>query len=641
MIFTVAWLVWLLTLPPRPAAWLVFLAGLPLCALGSWLAHRGHPERWPAFIRGQAGVHLLALVLLAALGVQMEDSHGVTTDGVIYFTQLRSVLFDRDLDVAAEFAYLGQAARPTHVVPIGPTFVWLPLYASVAAADAAGRALGWWAPPADPAGLGLTLPYVRAALLSSFAIGVVGLIVLYRRLRREFPDGVATAATLLLFLATPLVWYMVYEPAMTHAASFGFAALFVVAAERWTAVGMPARRSILLGALLGLAFMTRPQEALFAIFPATLLLFAAAPLSARLGAAARLAGWAFAGALPFLLAQAVHSAILFSREEFVLVGGGGYIDLLHSRWADTLWSSWHGFFSWTPMAYLAFIAMFAYVVRQRGWAIAAIAIVLAMAWVNGSTADWAAGWSFGGRRFTSVLVLLAPGMALLVAGLVRRPMIALAATVLALTAWNQLLVQQYARGLLQEGRPVSFAQIVRQQAAVATAPPFVYPFAFPANVWFAWRTGLGVDQYDLLGAESLRPSFDLEMTAEADRYLVEGWGAHVSDPFGELRWIDGDGAELLLPLDLPVDRPIRVAWTARTRQLDPPEPATFALVINGRETFRFTPDAEQSSFFDFTAPPGSGVFARGFNRVEFARRSGAAPVALYRFAVAGGEGTKN
>jgi hypothetical protein len=627
------WLAWLLTLPPRPSAWLVFGSGLPLLALTSWIASRGNPESWLIFFRRTVDRHLLAVLLLGALGIQFADTHGVTTDGVIYFSQLRSALFDRDLDVAAEFAFLQQPARPSHVVPIGPTFVWLPLYACVALVDSAGRALGLWSAPSDPAGVGLTLPYVRAALLSSFAMGVIGLVTIHRRLGREFSPDVASLATFVLFLATPLVWYMVYEPSMTHAASFGFVAVFVVAAEKWTAVDMSAQRSLVLGGLLGLAFMTRPQEALFAVFPATLLMCAAAPLGAKIRASVRLAAWAFLGALPFLGVQALHSITLFGREDFAIVGSDGYRDVFQSRWADTLWSSWHGFFSWTPVAYLAFVAMLFYVRRHRGWAVAAVLIVLGMAWINGATADWAAGWSFGGRRFISVLVVLAPGIALIIWGLIRRPMIAVVLVAAGVMSWNVLLTRQYERGLLTTGAAVSFAQMVRQQAAVATAPPFVYPFAFPANVFFAWRTGLRVDQYDLLGAESLHPSFDLEMTGDATRYLAQGWGAHVSDPFGDLRWIDGDRAELLLPLDLPADGNVRVAWTVRTRRLEPPEPATFALVINGRETFRFTPEAEQSSFFDFTVPAGSDLFVRGFNRIAFERRSGAAPVAVYRFAV--------
>ena len=308
--------------------------------------------------------------MLFALGVQFEDAHGVTTDGVIYFSQLRSVIFDGDLNVAAEFAYLGQPPRPYHVVPIGPTLVWLPLYLTVAAVDFTGRSLGAWPAPADPIAIGLTAPYIRAALVSSFAIGAVGLIVLHRLLRDEFSRGVSFVTTTLIFAATPLVWYMVYEPSMTHAASFGFVAIFVAASIRWTSTTMGRRESVLLGALLGMAFITRPQEAVFALFPAALLWTEDAPKQQRIRAMVRLAAWAFAGALTLLALQAVHSTILFSRERFALVGSNGYLDFVHSRWADTLWSSWHGFLSWTPIAYVALVG-------HRGLCDATLALGLA------------------------------------------------------------------------------------------------------------------------------------------------------------------------------------------------------------------------------------------------------------------------
>jgi hypothetical protein len=386
---------------------------------------------------------------------------------------------------------------------------------------------------------------------------------------------------------------------------------------------------VTLGFLLGLAVMTRPQEALFALFPAFLLLFSRDALAVKARAAIRLAGWAFVGVAPLLALQAFHSAVLLSRESFALVGGGGYLDFLNSHCADTLWSSWHGFFSWTPITYIAFLALFAYVRRDTGWAVAGIVIVLSMAWVNGSTTDWAAGWSFGGRRFTSVLAVLAPGVAYAVYGLTRRPVVSLAIVSLLVVAWSQLLVAQYERGLLRETQPASFAQVIRQQAALATEPPFVYPFAFPANVAFAWRTGLPIAEYDLLGAEPLSAAFDLEMGPAAERFLRNGWSRRVVDPYGDLRWIEGEAAEMLIPLDVDPGRELAVTWSARTRRLDPPEPATFALVINGRETFRFTPDTEQETYFTFTVPAGAAIFERGFNRLVFERRAGHAPVAIY------------
>ena len=606
----------------------------------AWARDRAH-EPWRNFIRRTAGEHAVLLVLLAALGVQFADAHGVTTDGVIYFSQLRSALFDRDLDVAAEFAFLGQPPRPSHVVPIGPTFVWLPLYLAVAAVDITGRTLGWWSAPSDPVAAGLTLPYIRAALVSSFAIGAVGLFVIYRRLCAEFSTAVALAGTLLVFLATPLVWYMVYEPSMTHAASFGFVALFVVLAERYTAIDIAPRHAMVLGLLLGLAFMTRPQEAVFALFPATLLLLTDAPPVKRLRAATRFAGWGGLGAAPCLVAQAIHSAVMLRQERFfALTGEGAYLDLWRSRWADTLWSSWHGFFSWTPLAYIAFVAMFFYVKRNKRWAIAGIAILLVMAWVNGSTADWAGGWSFGGRRFTSVLVVLAPAFALLVHALVQRPLVTAGVLAAALIAWNQLLIAQYRTGMLTYDAAITYGQIVRQQAALVTRSPFFYPFAFPANAWFAWRTGLPIDRYDVLAYEPLRTTpIHVPMSRANGKFLLGGWGARVSDPFGELCWIDGDRAEMVLPLELPAEWPkppdddyLAIGIDARTRLLDPPQIATFAVRVNGMELGTFTPPAERQGHVLFAIP--EGVLIRGFNRFVFERRGGTAPVAIYNLSIA-------
>lgn len=628
------WLAWLLTLPPRPSAWLVALSGAPLLGLGSWLVHRECDTARGPFVRRTLDLHVLAAVLLLALGVQFEDAHGVTTDGVIYFSQLRSVLFDGDLNVAAEFEYLGQPPRPYHVVPIGPTLVWLPLYLAVAAVDWAGRTLALWPGPAEPIGVGLTLPYVRAALVSSFAIGAIGLVVVHRALRQPFGPAVACATTVLLFAATPLVWYMVYEPSMTHAASFGFVALFVVAAARWTSVTITRRRAVLLGLLLGLAFITRPQEALFAVFPAVVLLTGFEPLSERLRSAARLAAWAFVGAAGCLALQAVHSTILFGREPFELVGAGGYLDFVHSRWAGTLWSSWHGFLSWTPVAYVALIGTAVSVSRRRPWTIAAIVILFLMAWVNGSTADWAAGWSFGGRRFTSCLVLLAPGLAFVLQGLIRRPMEAIGVLTLAAVVWNQLLIAQFAGHLIEPGEPVAFGQIVRQQATLATRPPFFYPFAFPANAWFAWRTGLPIDRYDLLAPEPLHSSLDLPLDAEAGRFLLDGWGARAADTWGHARWIDGPRAELVLPLDVARDTDRRLQVQARTRLLDPPVGVTLAVSVNGQRIGRVTPDAREPSTASLIVP-APGPWRRGFNRIVFEKVDGATgvPVAVYRIAV--------
>ena len=171
---------------------------------------------------------------------------------------------------------------------------------------------------------------------------------------------------------------------------------------------------MLLGVLLGLAFMSRPQEALFALFPAALLWTAAAPKGDGSRRCASGRRGRLSARLPFLALQAVHSVDSLQPRAVCARRRRRLPGLLHSRWDDTLWSSWHGFLSWTPIAYVALVGTVAYHATLALGLRPRSCIVFVMAWVNGSTADWAAGWSFGGRRFTSCLVLLAPGLALVV-----------------------------------------------------------------------------------------------------------------------------------------------------------------------------------------------------------------------------------
>jgi hypothetical protein len=627
------WLGWLLQLPLRFNAWMVFGSGLPLLALGSYAAAQARHSSWRGFVGRTADVHAVLVVLLFALGVQIEDAHGVTTDGVIYFTQLRSVLFDGDLDVAREFAFLGQPARPAHVVPIGPIPVWLPLYLAVAAADALGRAIGWWAAPADSVATGLTTPYVRAVLISSFAVGAAGLLVLHTMLRREFGRIPALAATLLLLGATSLFWYLVYEPAMTHAVSFGFVAFFVVATAHLDPRNATNRQLALAGFLLGLAFITRPQEAVFVLLPAVSIAALQASVQEKLRAAVRYAAWGLVGFAPLLLLQLVHSYVLFNRERLVLVGGEeGFVNPFASRWSETLFSSWHGFFSWTPLAYVAFLGTLAYGRRRWDWAVASAMIVFAMAWINGSTPDLGAGWSFGGRRFVSCLVLLAPGLALIAHSLLARPMIAVGALSALAIAWNVLLMEQLGAGALPRREAVGFDRIVRGQATVATKPPYFYPFAFPANVIFSWRTGLPIDAYDLLGHEPLHSAIDLALEGHTGRFLVDGWGAPTGDDSGAAWWIAGSPATMVLPLRLPDDRPILFEVRARTRLADPPRAVPMSVVINGREIGTFAPESMQASTGRFETAKRD-VWIDGFNRVAFVTPTPVWPIAIYRIAV--------
>ncbi|MGE3276093.1 MAG: hypothetical protein AB7O67_13345 [Vicinamibacterales bacterium] len=615
------WLAWLIAQPVHPSVWLVVLSGLPLLVAGSFTAARRAGRAWAPYVAATSDGHMLALALVYCIGVLLADTHGITSDGAIYFSQLRSLIFDHDLDVAREFAVLGQPPRPHYVVPIGPTLLWLPAYGAVALVDALGRVLGAWDRPGDPAALGLGLPYIRAVLLTSYAVGAMGLAVLHARLRERFTPAAALITSLLVFGATPLFWYMVYEPSMTHAASFGVVAAFVVLASRWVP-GATTRQALVLGAILGLAFLTRPQQAVFAIYPGLLVLTAPGRARERTQGALRLAGWAFAGALPFLLLQGVHAWVLFSMYPFRVAGDGGYLALGGSRVGAVLFSSWHGFLSWTPVAYIAVIGTVGYLRREWRWATSALLVLGVMAWINGAAEDWAGGWSFGGRRFTSTLVLLAPGLALVVDWIRRRPLVAIAPLVAGALLWNHLLMVQYTAGMVPKDGPVSFGQLVRQQAELHTRAPYFYPWAFPANAWFAWRQDLPIDRYDLLSTEPLRTTLDLTLDRQASRFLLDGWEAPGGDTWGSSWWIGGTPATLAVPLALPEGRAVAIEVEARTRFEEPTVVATLALEVNGEVIGEFVAGADAPTTARLLVPATAfhRIWRQGYNRVAFVSR---------------------
>ena len=257
-------------------------------------------------------------------------------------------------------------------------FVWLPPYLAVAAVDCVrpgARSCG--RRPRIRSRIGLTLPYIRAALVSSFASRRHGLVVVHRLSAAGVRRSRGLCHDVLIFGATPLVWYMVYEPSMTHAASFGFVALFVVVAVRWTSPAMAPTASGVLGALLGRRSCHAPQEALFALVPAALLWTVERRTHARSprGCAHGLPRGRCSALSPFSSLRLCISAIVFSRESFVVDGEEGYLESVRNRWPDTLWSSWHGFLSWSPSPTSRLIGTAAYCARRRWWAVTALAIL--------------------------------------------------------------------------------------------------------------------------------------------------------------------------------------------------------------------------------------------------------------------------
>lgn len=433
----------------------------------------------------------------------------------------------------------------------------------------------------------------RLLLLFALIASLAGLGGVYLRLRREFTAGIALLSVTLIAGATPLVWYTVVEPSPVDLTAFALSA--------WLAVR-----------------------------------------AARAEGRARALLWAALIAVPALAV-------------WITLASRSALDLASARWVDVLFSSWHGLLSWSPAVYFAVAGTIAYLQRDAIWAAGALGVLLVSSWLAGAAEIWPTVQTFGGRPLISTLAVLAPGLAFLTDAVRRRPLAAIAPLVVVPIVWNHLLMVQYTVGMLPKDEPVSFARMVRQQADAYTRAWSLYPFAFPANVIFAWREALPIDRYDTLALEPRHSAIDLTMDRAAGRFLLDGWDGSTAAGEPPGWWIGGRAATLALNLALPRDRPARILVTARSRYEEPVVQAELALLVNGHEVGRFSPGAETPSEAVFTVSAARDTpFRKGFNRISFAsrgwhridpmdtraagplaRRSGnpAWPVAIYRIAI--------
>ncbi len=232
----------------------------------------------------------LLIVVLFLLLLPFSLRRIYATDEVQYYAYLRSVYFDHDLDFRNEyehFAQIGEQQQPPdlavrnallhsdsqnpnpgtgklrNVAPVGSAIMWAPGFVLADMGVRAANALG-----AQIEADGYSPPYIGAVCFMSAFYALGGLLLSYRMARRFAGSFAATAATIAIWLATPLVMYTFILMPWSHATGFFLFALFLTIWLR----GYTKQRSLatwaLLGIIGGLLTMTREQLGLLLIIPA-------------------------------------------------------------------------------------------------------------------------------------------------------------------------------------------------------------------------------------------------------------------------------------------------------------------------------------------------------------------------------------
>ena len=444
----------------------------------------------PAGKPGTAAPLAVALVVLAVAWFFGEIRTRTGWDDTYYLLQTSSLAEDGDLDLRNDAMDWRLAPREllvflTSTLPsgslkntfsVGPAVMWLPAYA--AGAVWPGHAARW-----TQAQL-VALHLLSLALLAGTAWFLYALMA---AAGGAVPRMATTtlAATAALILGTPLAVYGSAAYTMAHLPSAA-AACLLVAALLWLEREPRWDRALLAGAALGLVFLVRWQDAVFVLLfwaPLAKLWRASrgrrrlAPLLAVLIAAG--AGGLAAASLQL---QAWH---LEAGSWLTMPQGGQYMRWWQPHLSDFLFSGFNGLLPWSPVFALAAAGLLL-PWRCRlspAWRPAALAVLASEVYLNAAVHDWWGGTSFGSRRMTSCLPLLAIGLANLAANAAaiptprgRRAPALLALALGALCLWGCFTTNLY----WQQVPDLSLVLRGAPSAGAAEAPPENRGIADPA-----------------------------------------------------------------------------------------------------------------------------------------------------------------
>lgn len=433
---------------------------------------RASPEAVARWVFGALFLFSL-LFFLALLRVPRVDGQIIGSDGSYYYVYVRSLVIDRDLSFSNEYAYyhLPAAAAPltpTGLAPnkyaVGPALLWMPFFLAAHLAALAAGALGL---PVAADGYGYL--YQSAISIGSIVYGALGFWLAHRCSRRVSGELAATAAVLLLWLASNAFYYMVFEPSMSHMVSlFSVALLLTVWFLHIRAADPPSlRAAAALGVAGGLVLLVRLQDGPLLLLPyGTLALRWLQAL--RGGEARRARAWLGRGALVGALTAAVFAPqILVWRTLFGTWTVSPYWNdhnppfyWLQPQIGGVLWSSFHGLFSWHPIFLGALAGLLLHIRRDRALALGALLLLAIQVYIVAAWWSWWQGDSFGGRMFLNAMWIWVLGLALLLEWLRARrllyPALALGAL---LIGWNVLALVQYRLGFVPMGQPLTWEQM--------------------------------------------------------------------------------------------------------------------------------------------------------------------------------------
>jgi hypothetical protein len=391
------------------------------------------------------GAVMLVVYISATEVLRKPNGRVVFGDATHHFVQLRSLVFDHDVDLQNDYMRIYGLTKyepetdwifydhtPTgkvrNYMPVGPALLWAPLYLLVVFGQTALAHLGLASPPDGFDHVLQVVPGVTGVIAGTLAARLSWQIAG----RFASPTSAAIGA-LGMWLGSNALYYSLVSPSYSHTASMFACSLFFWHWLRSDAPWSPARAAVS-GAAAGLATLMRWQDGLLLAIPLFECMRAPLPARTRVFAAGAAAGAWLVVFLPQMFVW--HS--LYGRW-LTMPQGGSFMQWTSAHPLAVLFDK-HGWFTWTPIVVIGLAGLVSFGWRHTRVALPIAFVVLSAWYVNSAVADWWAGEAFGARRFLSLFPLLVLGLAVwLDAGRATWRM----TVVVTLVALNWLLLFQY------------------------------------------------------------------------------------------------------------------------------------------------------------------------------------------------------
>jgi hypothetical protein len=383
-----------------------------------------------------------------------------------YYSYLRSLAIDHDLNFENDFTLFGWPAKAKEKTAmgltanpwsIGPAILWSPAFLAghlySLALNATGNPV-----PTD----GVSFVYDFFIVLASMGYGLIGLIFIYLFLRFFFPPLQSFLALIFYFYASPLVFYQFHEPIMSHTLTVFAASGFIYFWYRnWLKKGP--KEWFWLGIWAGLMALIRSQDIFIFIVPAAAETFVLFRQNKKLDLSL-IAGPLLMLAVSFIcfIPQMLAWKILYGSY-LTVPAGPGYMHWTSPALLPMLFSTNHGLITWTPIIIFCLAGLFLYKrekIEQRllFWVFGLI--LLLEYYVNSAAGDFNGGWAFGARRFLSCSLIFAWGLGNLFDKVWanKKLLYTVSGLFSVLVIFNLLFYVQWAYGLIDKGAAITWQQ---------------------------------------------------------------------------------------------------------------------------------------------------------------------------------------